>query len=94
MNGVGQDFSGAERVVVLIEKDGLQHGWEVLQPQTVRWDFADLGPQGTQAKVTVQGVFHRMSRLAPEWEALPSTPDTARVIEMIPAPPESRDLEW
>lgn len=58
---IGQDMRGARRVMVFIEKDGLIHGWEVLQPQRIEWDFT--GTTGsTHAKVTVAGEFHRITR--------------------------------
>lgn len=58
---VGQNFSGARRVMVFIEKDDLIHGWEVLSPQRVEWDFT--GTDGsTHAKITVSGEFHRVTK--------------------------------
>jgi hypothetical protein len=61
--GIGQ----VRRVVVLIEEtSGRQHGWEILEPEAVRWDFAGLGANGTRAKVSATGTFYRMSKAAQE----------------------------
>jgi hypothetical protein len=60
---IGQDFSGARRVVVLIEMDGgMQHGWEIIQPREVRWEWSGLVRGSTHARINVEGEFHRMSR--------------------------------
>ena len=65
---MGENFSGqATRVVVLIElANGRQIGWELFEPSVARWDMTAIGNQGTRAKLTAEGVFHRMSRGAIE----------------------------
>lgn len=55
---VGQSFPDARRVVVLIQGDGFNHAWEVLEPSTVKWDLTAPG----RGRVVVEGTFHRITR--------------------------------
>lgn len=60
---VGQEFTNAKRVVVLIEgQDGLEHGWEVFNPRQVDWEFYGIIGGSSHATMTVSGEFHRMTR--------------------------------
>jgi hypothetical protein len=52
----------ARRVMVFIETDGLNHGWEVISPTRVSWDFTGLVAGSTHATVTVSGEFHRITK--------------------------------
>lgn len=55
---VGQSFPNARRVVVLIQGEGFNHAWEVLEPDAVKWDLTGVG----RARVVVAGTFHRITR--------------------------------
>lgn len=62
---IGQNIDNARRVVVLIQDaEGREHGWEILDPGRVRWEMTGvvLGNEGTQARITASGTFHRMSK--------------------------------
>lgn len=60
---IGQDFTGAKRVVVLIEMpSGQQHGWEIGSPTSIKWEWAGLVAGSTHANLTVRGEFYRLSR--------------------------------
>ena len=70
---IGQDFSGARRVVVLIEMpSGQQHGWEIGNPGLVKWEWAGLVNNSTHATITVRGEFYRMGR---QGIAMPEQPE-------------------
>lgn len=59
---IGQDFTGASRVIVLIEMpSGQQHGWEIGNPTSVKWEWAGMVAGSTHAQLTVRGEFYRMS---------------------------------
>lgn len=60
---VGQEFTNAKRVVVLIKgQDGLEHGWEVFNPRQTRWNHAGIVAGSSHATMTVTGEFHRLTR--------------------------------
>lgn len=66
MTGLGQrlDVDRVARVVVLVlNADGTQVGWEVTDPTFLSWEYAGMDDvQGTTAQVIVTGVFHRKGR--------------------------------
>ena len=61
---MGQEFNNARRVVLLVEVDGRQYGWEVLPPNRVSWEMTGLIAGSTHAKVCATGEFHRLTREA------------------------------
>ncbi len=68
---IGQDFSGARRVMVVIEMpDGKVHGWEVGNPTLVKWTWAGLVNNSTHAEIIVGGEFYRTGTTLPQQEQL------------------------
>ena len=60
---IGQRVMNAQRLVLLIESDGRQYAWEVIDPGEVSWEFSGMTRHGgTQAKVTAAGTFHRITK--------------------------------
>lgn len=77
---IGQKFENARRVVLLVEVDGRQHGWEIVGPNRVSWEMTGLVAGSTHATVKATGEFHRLTR---------QTFDI-----MIEAPDEPEELGW
>lgn len=61
---MGQKFNNARRVVLLVEVDGRQYGWEVLPPNRVSWEMTGIVAGSTHATVSATGEFHRLTREA------------------------------
>jgi hypothetical protein len=63
---IGQDLpiDKVARVIVLVlNTDGTQVGWEVTHPTLLSWTYDGMHDiHGTKAMVTVAGVFHRKGR--------------------------------
>lgn len=50
------------RVVIMIEDDdGTRHWWEVFKVRTLKSQISGIGPDGTEATITITGPFFRRS---------------------------------
>lgn len=66
MSNIGQDIDAVRAVVVLVDRDGQAHAWDV-QPVTVSsWRWTGLDSTGrSMAGITVEGSFRRKTRTVP-----------------------------
>jgi hypothetical protein len=46
-------------MVLIEDDDGNQDIWDVFDVRDVSWQFAGVGSRGSEARVVVEGAFHR-----------------------------------
>jgi uncharacterized protein YbdZ (MbtH family) len=59
---IGQDIDAARAMIVLVDKEGQAHAWDVTNVQKAGWEWTGRTDNRSTAKITIEGEFHRRTR--------------------------------
>lgn len=60
--GIGQSETPAQVAIIFTDAAGVATGWRVFQPSKVTWEMTGVGQQGTEARLVVEGPFHKVAK--------------------------------